>query len=309
MVVNATTAGVGEWEYVWEYWTGASWDLIPSVVDTSRQWTLAGESVVSWPRPPGWALLLSPGGTGASLYFARARLSSFTSATTIPEAARAVIQIPDLMAADSGSVTWKLRDFADLGVQISECDAFTGGRDNDLWVLGDDRGVYQQIGEDDDTFRQRAARLLDVVSPAAIRRAVDRILSPYGYRGDAFDVGNGLTGLFLDVDFLDYYEPGDLFPTDIWKLLLSEPETRGFFLVLVPYLSLGEFGFALDDGPISLISSGEFVDGALDAGFLDGYAVTADALYSAIYSTVSRIKAGGTFFAIVRNEELSALAC
>lgn len=309
VVVDVDQAGVGDWTLVWEYWSGAAWTAIPGVTDNTSGWQVAGETSASWALPAGWAALVSPGGSGLSLFFVRARLSVLTVATTVPEASRTVVRVQDNLVSDSGSLTWKLRDFDDLGVSIEECEAFSGGTDNDLWVLGDNRGIYQQDGEHDDTFRQRVARLLDVVSPAAIKRAIDAALSPYGFHGDAFDVGDGLTGMFADVDFLDYYTPGDVYPTDPWKLGLSFDEAYGFFLVVVPYLSLGEFGSSLDEGPISSIPDGSFVDSASDYAFLDGYPVTANGIYASIWSTVNRIEAGGILFDMVRSEDHSVPAC
>lgn len=310
VIVSVDTAGAGDWgDLIWEYWDGAAWSAFSGLTDATGNWLLAGDVYASWTVPGDWDVLTSPGGSGLDLYFARARVPSVTSVTTIPLAGRVVVTIPDPLNDDSGSVTWKLRDFEDLGVEITECEAFSGGRDNDLWVLGDERGVYQQNDETDDTFRQRAARLLDVVSPAAIKRAIDRILSPYGYRGDAIDVQDGLGAIFMDADFLDYYTPGDDFPTDPWKLGLSLNEAYGFFLVLLPYLSLGEFGSAFDEGPITELPDGSFLDSAVDYGVFDGYPVSANAVYASIYSTISKIKAGGILFDMTRTEDLSVISC
>ena len=112
-------------------------------------------------------------------------------------------------------------------------------------------------------------------------------------------------GVFSGEDAFDYYGSGDVFPDpvqDPFKLMLSGEETYGHFLVLVPPLGVGDFGAFVDEGPIFLLPSGTFVDGAVGEAFLDGSATTADALYASIHSTVDTIRAGGVKFTIVKIE-------
>ncbi len=155
---------------------------------------------------------------------------------------------------------------------------------------------------------ERAPRLIDSVSPNAILRAINRTLRPFSAEGLAIDVQNGLTGAFLDEDFFDYYEPGDLFPEDPWKLSLSIQEAYGFFLVIVPFLGEGEFGMFFDDSPPILLPDGSYLANAFDYGFFDGSPVTAEALYAAIYNSVNVIRAGGVGFDLIRSEIANALA-
>lgn len=109
---------------------------------------------------------------------------------------------------ESGSVKWTLLDWKDQGFNLSDVGVPLGGRDDELFLLGDGRGVYQQQDESDDAFRQRVARLPDVITPAAIRRQMNRVLQPFNYRGLAVDLQD-FNGLFWDEDFLDYYTAGD----------------------------------------------------------------------------------------------------
>ena len=107
---------------------------------------------------------------------------------------------------ESGTLTWALLDWKDLEFTLTDITVPTGGTDNELFALGDGRGIYQQASESDDAFRQRAARLPDTVSPGAIRRAMNRGLQPYNYFGQAVDLGDSdFEGLFWDVDALDYF--------------------------------------------------------------------------------------------------------
>lgn len=310
--VVVETPGEGTWSVSWEYWNGASWAVIPNVDDAAQGWRPldAGYVSVRFAAPAGWAARTSPAGTGLNLYFVRARLSAHTTTTTAPVGSRAVLLVPEPLAADAGAVTWALLDGSDLGVEIVSAQAFGGGRDNDLFILGDERGVYQQDGESDDAFRVRASRLADRVAPNAIRRVVNRSLQGTGYRGDAIDVGNDLLGFFLDTDALDYYEPGDAFPTSPWRLLLDYDEAHGFGLVILPYLGQGEFGFSYDEGPIILGGDPAGDAGpAWDSGFLDGYPVTALGVYGAVWAAVDRARAAGVGFDLVRDDSLNVLGC
>lgn len=311
MAVGVTTPGEGDWDVVWEYWDGAAWSALSLKNEQTQEWlvTHPGTYRVEWDVPPDWAATTSPGGSGLSLYYVRARLVSVTTVDAVPLAGRVAVFSDVPLAADSGSLGWSLLDFRDLGLEIVDCTAFEGGRDDDLYILGDERGVYRQPGEDPDAFRRHAAKMLDVVSPAAIRRTVNRALAPLGFVGDAIDAGNGLTGFFWDVDAFEYYEPGDAYPEDPWKLLLSYEEAHGHFLVLVPWLHQGEFGMFYDEGH-------HFQDGATGdwygpaySGWYDGYPHDAYGAYGAVYAGVQRAKLFGVSFDLVRDLDQNAAGC
>lgn len=310
VVVDLSTVGVGDYDVVWEYWDiSAAWLPLDNVVDPTNGWRPAspGEYTITWTVPTDLPLLTSPGGSGIDAYYVRARVSAHTSVTTQPVIDRAVVK-PIQWLDNADATSWVLYGPKDLGVSVVACEAFAGGRDDDLYVVGADRGLYRQDNEDPETFRKRITYLLDTVSPNAINRAIDRAMAPYGLDGEAFDVGNGLTGIFADVDAFDYYGPGDAHPTDPWKLLLSSEEERLFFLVVLPYLVDGEFGTSFDDGP-TLSMDGEWLGPAFDVSFMDGYPVDAYAAYAALWSTIMAIKMYGVGFAFTRDLSFNTLAC
>jgi len=322
VVFDLTTVGVGDWTIVWEYWDGAAWQALADVDDPTNGFRAPGGAAtysVSWTVPPGWTALASPSGSGLSLFFARARLSAFVASTTSPASGRLLALSDEPLAPESGTVSWTLLDFEALGLSLASVEAFTGGRDDDLYLLGDDRGVYQQPGESDSVFRDRASRLADVVSPNAILRTINRILRPLGFAGAVCDVqdggiGGGYTGLFMDTDAdlapdrvaaFDLYGPGDLFPEADFFVLQSATEAYGWFLVKLPLLGAGDFGIFCDEGPLYFDDSAEVYYGPSFFGFMDGSPVDGDAAYAAIYSAIDAIKAGGVGFTLIKSEELT----
>lgn len=313
--LQITTPGAGDWAVVWEYYDdGGVWQPLTGLVDDSSAFRTGGAVVVSWNVPDDWAEFTSP--LSASLrYFVRARVSSFTAITTQPLAAE--IKVGALL--EDGTLSWELLDFSALGLSLVDVEAFTGGRDNDLYMLGDDRGIYQQPGEADDVFRDRASRLADVVSPNAILRTINRILRPLGFAGAVCDVqdggiGGGYAGLFCDLDAdlapdrvgaFDLYAPGDLYPLNNFFVLQSAEEAYGWFLVKLPILGAGDYGAAFDDGPLYFDSTAGVYYGPAFSGFLDGYPVAGEAAYAAIYSAIDAVKAGGVGFTLIQSEELT----
>lgn len=171
--------------------------------------------------------------------------------------------------------------------------------------------MLQQRGESDDVFRDKIANLADVVTPMAILRAVRRALAPYGFVGLAQDVQNGMTGLFVDgVDAADFYEPGDIHPLDPCKLLYTDALSYGGFEVVVPYLSDGEFGCACDDGPIVYLEGPQvFLGPAADCCFLDGFPVTAKAVYDGLWRNVNEIKLFPVDWILIRSLTMNSPAC
>jgi hypothetical protein len=325
--IRFDTPGAGDWTIVWEYWDGAAWQSLPDLDDRTEGLRPASSSFseVRWSIPADWATLASPSGSGLTLYFARARVSAFTSITTQPLAGRIVHFVPESLTAETGTITWSLLDFDSLGLQLSSVQAPAGGRDDDLYVLGDSLGLYQQAAESDDVFRDRASRLADVVSPNAIVRVLNRALRPLGYEGRAFDVtidttpdgslvGAGFTGLFCDLETtlapdilgaFDLYAPGDAFPADPWLVLQSADEAYGWFIVALPYLGNGDFGVFFDEGPLYFDETVQVYYGPSLAGFMDGAPTEGNATYASIYSSIDAIKPGGVGFTMVRRENLT----
>lgn len=216
--------GAGTWDLTWEWWDGGAWLPLPEVADgTSGLHQTTGEWDVRWGSVP-FGPFASPNSGivwGAAV---RAVLGAAPNVTTPPQASRLLLYQEQVVTFDepgptSGGITWRLLDFRQVGVEVVSLPPPAGGRDDDLAVLGDSRGVYQQTGETDSAFRLRAARLAEVVSPDAINAVVNNLLYPLGYEGRAVDVqllqsevgpatpNGGFDGFFWDKDPLDLYGP------------------------------------------------------------------------------------------------------
>lgn len=81
------TAGVGTWGIDWEYWNGSSWSPLSDVIDGTIGFRVAGTRLVTFTRPLDWAQTTV--GSIASLYWIRARVSTYTSIVTQPKGTRA----------------------------------------------------------------------------------------------------------------------------------------------------------------------------------------------------------------------------
>jgi hypothetical protein len=311
--------GAGDWTVSYLYWNGVSYQPLPSLSDPTLGWTVPGKAQVSWGIPADWTPEVSPL-SGLAWYTVWVELTALVVVVTAPTFDR-VSTIETLPVRPDTAVSWQVLDYGeDLGLTITAIpQAPTGGRDNDLYLLGDNRGVYRQAGEDQETFRQRIARLTDVVSPNAIQRVVNRALEPLGLTGLAVDVSstgdNGVLqypGLFFDVptsslpiaSAFDMYAAGDVYPQIDGMLLLDTNEAWGWFFVLVPYSDIGEFGAFYDEGPVVTDWSETLVD-AFESCFFDGYPVTYYGILAGITGAINAIKAGGVGWTLVRSELLT----
>lgn len=320
VAVAVTTPAVGTFTLTWQYWDGGFWVTFVPSVDGLSQWTVQGEGEVTWSSFGGWTPTTVDGTTA---YWIRVRVQSVTVVTQEPIAAK--LQAIFFAKLTAGTCHWRMLDWRDLGFEITRIEAMTGGRDAVLDQIAEERGAPpRQTGEGggsddldtmenqlgDERFRERIAELADVVTPAAIQRAVNRALEPYGLGGLAIDAANGFDGLFIDVDALDYYTPGDLFPENPWKLWTTKSEAFGWFWVIVPCIGDGEFGSSYDEGPVIYLEPTQtFLGPAYDHAFYDGYAVTANAAYASLYETVNTIRGAGIGFTMLRSCDLNDSAC
>ena len=191
------------------------------------------------------------------------------------------------LVAETDTAAWQIVDFADLTFAVTNPTPTANGRDATLDALGAERGVNRREGEvDDPSYRERVANLPDTISPNAVLRAANRILAPFGRRARLREVGvrPDFPGFFADVDAADYA------PT-LLRVPLDTIEARGFFLVGLPRLNLGDLGAAFDDD-------------AADDGAGDGFDPLAAAAYRAIFSAVDAARAGGVGFQLVIEEDL-----
>lgn len=309
VAIALTTPASGEYQLAWEYWDGVAWLPYPGIQDQTQGFILPGDLRIEAPTLPFvWTQSTIDGVTA---YWLRARVVSVGASGTAPRASKIVALKPDRLTPETGTIQWSVLDWKDLGIKLVQVSAFSGGRDNTLGMIGEERGVERQKNEDDEAYRARLGNLDDVVSPNAIKRIVSRALAPYGLGAIVQDAANGMTGLFCDIDALDYYGPGDIHPIDKHKLLYTNAMAYGGFEVIVPYLSDGEYGMACDEGPVLYLEPLQtFLGPACDCGFLDGSTpIKADQVYAALYAQILDARAYPTTFIMFRDVTQNIPAC
>jgi len=91
--VTYSTARTGTATLVWEYWNGAYWATLSTVVDDAVGWvTAAGTRVISFQPPSDWVANTAANGPNAQTgFFIRCRLSALTSYTAQPLGDRAYL--------------------------------------------------------------------------------------------------------------------------------------------------------------------------------------------------------------------------
>lgn len=305
--VAVTTPATGDYILRFEYWNGVTWvSFGPS--DDTVQWSLAGEGFIRWTaaQVPGWT---ANAVNGVTAFWIRVRVGLVVLVTQTPLAAEAKALFDNRLLA--GTCHWRIRDWRTLGFNLDRIETMRGGRDPLLDMHAEERGASpRQSFESDDLFRERISELADVVSPNAIQRIVNRALEPYGMEGIAIDAYNGFDGLFIDVDALDYYSPGDIYPENPWKLYTTQSEAFGWFWVILPCLGDGEFGTSYDDGPVKYLEPAEiFLGPAYEYGFFDGFPVDAQGVYASIYNAVDQARAAGIGFTMFRSCDLNLKKC
>lgn len=193
----------------------------------------------------------------------------------------------------------ELLEMSELGVTVTQPEAFVDGRDPWLDQLGADRKVYRQFGEGDDAYAVRIQTLDDTVSPNAILRATQRILSPLGIDFrilEALDP-DGLGGAASDVTPSDIdHQDAAGYPNDAFSYSLI-CGSRRFFLIEVEASGVGEFGNASDDLP----EPPEVPEpNASDYAVPDGYPVTYIETIAALWAQINSIREFGVCFQIER---------
>lgn len=201
-------------------------------------------------------------------------------------------------------VTVDVEEWSELGLVVSQPDEVTGGRGAALDAIGVDRGQGRGAGEDDDAYRERLCKLADIVSPAAIRRIVDRILTPCGvpYRIlETRDV-ESLMGFTWDIHPFDN---GGV--AIIPKLANSQLVGQGivwldgstsvrYFLILVSNSSESPWGLSFDDAPTPAMC-------AYDQSAYDGSDLLLDCV-AQLWTALNEARAAGVAFQIERVSQL-----
>lgn len=216
-----------------------------------------------------------------------------------------VDQSGDLFAEQPGNppgaigAAWRAIPWADdLGIVVTNAAVPAGGRSAMLDELGDERKIYRQPNESDESYRKRVSQVADQISPNAIRRICNRILVPLGasiclresglpkFQGLYFDVDPGadpVRAFAFDLDFA-------VRPADRFKLLVDYLEMRAFFLVGVPPLGSEDFGAAFDEGASNAFDCSPYWC------FFDGYSLTAANIYRQLWAAIDAARAAGVGF-------------
>ena len=213
---------------------------------------------------------------------------------------------------DTIQVPFQKPDFADPTVKVRQIVDTTGGVTGYLEQLGADRGVVRNAGEATEAYRARIQILPDTVSPGALRRAVENILTPLGLTYQfietwqasyqtGFDAPNTVTPVFA---FDDPRPSPPLAFRNRWE---DEVEFRAAVIVVLPRItSIAERGAAFDD-PGVLESdfhtalgrrAQSAYDAPVDSGVIfgsgyDGVDLQQNALVKSIFDALQSIKAGG----------------
>lgn len=77
------TAGAGTWTITYEYWDGTQYTALANVDDRTSGFTALGRHSATWDMPSDWATRTVTG-SSVEAYWARARVSAFSSITTQP---------------------------------------------------------------------------------------------------------------------------------------------------------------------------------------------------------------------------------
>lgn len=214
---------------------------------------------------------------------------------------------PPLAAGDVGEEPLvQVLEFEDLGLTIEQPDAILGGVTAMLDAIARDRGQGRVTGEGDQALCDRLVGLEDIISPAAIRRAITRILSPLGINfvlKETRDVAT-LKGFVFDVDPWDFGSISAI-PKVIGSELvgdgavwLSEGMLTRFFIICVGPGNQGEFGGGYDTPMFPDSNAWDFMA-------WDGFPVIYNSLIGQVAEVVDRSRAAGVSFVIVKDLALA----
>jgi hypothetical protein len=151
----------------------------------------------------------------------------------------------DLLPGDIDTVKVLLEtpDYGDVTFTVYQATPTTGGTDAALDALGNNRGLPRQVGETDDAYRARLRTLPDTISPAALRRVVDSILTPAGVDYDIIETfqhqyqecwdapSTAIPGSAFDPNLFTYDDPR--YPYPFKNRWLDENDFRGGIVIVV----------------------------------------------------------------------------
>lgn len=221
---------------------------------------------------------------------------------------------PALAAGDVGAtgVTVEVAELADLGVEVVQPAAATGGLIATLDAIGADRKAGRVVGEPDEPYRARLCELDDTISPDAIERVVTEILAPCGINfriKETRDVAT-LKGFVWDEDPFDFGSvqfippqppvPGFDGIVGQGAVLLSQAHAFSFFLICVGIGNDGEFGAPYDASPVGISPPNAWSQFAWD-----GQPVEYLSCIGQLVEAVNGARAAGVGFNVVQDPGLT----
>jgi hypothetical protein len=169
--------------------------------------------------------------TGGALDGERRQIASVTAA--------GYAVVSPAFSSGALSVTWRVLDLADVGLRSSNPADITGGNFPMLDLAVSDYDMKRKTGETDAQLRERRRILRDTTSPAAIRRALKRVMRRYapGYECQLVNVLGGpemrATLHVTGDDLTDHTAILDD-PRDRPAWMRTRSTFRGHFVVRVP---------------------------------------------------------------------------
>lgn len=219
--------------------------------------------------------------------------------------------------------------FAEPNLAVRQVADAYGGVAPVLDQIGDDRGIDRAASELDANYKSRARALADTITPAALRRHLDRIFYPVGLHYDLFETWEGRYQSCWNAPLS---APTDPVFGSLVTWAYNDPRTDRFIprwmgevdhrsalaLVLPSFPTLADRGMAYNDpatGPTptrgasawnSPIVDVPSLSGVYNGTDLSGSASRAQFI-SAIYALLQAIKGGGVNVALIPAELNEAL--
>lgn len=130
----------------------------------------------------------------------------------------------ETLSTEAGTCSWMALNWdTDLGFSLSQPTDTTQGYDDTIDALAREKGRQRQTGESAETLRAELMAIVDVVSPGAILRAVNRVLGPLG---PAFLYEQGTTKSECDVTLGSKAFPGVVWGKTAWSLVPDRLDAR-----------------------------------------------------------------------------------
>jgi len=215
------------------------------------------------------------------------RITAFTDENTI------TVDGASLAAGTNNA--FEIIDLNELGLSAELDGDLSGGIYAWLDQIGGERGLGRYFSEDDDAYRDRITKVPDLVSPAAVYRAISRILTPLNIPFLFIESRNpnDMQGWAWGQHAWD--DPsGTVLPASGQRVWQGQGfQYRGFYVV-VERQAYGDFGAPFDQHP-----SGQHPHAAWGEMFYDGYPVEFWSDLRALIDEVEKTRMNGVPWLLV----------